>query len=98
MTLNVSLFAQHKNQLVQEFMWVSYTHRQCAFLFSGCWSGFCHCTTSPAGAVNKTTLTSPSQQEPFRSQVPSVHETIEQFHASLIPKGQLQLVETLGQG
>ena len=73
MTLNVSLFAKHKNQLVQEFMRVSYTHRQCAFSFSDCWSGSVTAQTSPAGAVNETTLTSPSQQEPFRSQVPSVH-------------------------
>ena len=52
--------------------------------------------TSPAGAVNENTLTLPSQQEPFRSRVSSAH--MRQLSNFIISKGQLQLVETLGQG
>ena len=51
---------------------------------------------TPAGAVNENTLTLPSQQELFRSRVSSAH--MRQLSNFIISKGQLQLVETLGQG
>ena len=50
--------------------------------------------TSPAGTGNENTLTLP--QEPFRSRVSSAH--MRQLSNFIISKGQLQLVETLGQG
>ena len=52
--------------------------------------------TSPVGVVDVNTLTLPSQQEPFRSRVSSAH--MRQLSNFIIPKRQLQLVETLGQG
>ena len=52
--------------------------------------------TTPAGAENENTLTLPSQQAPFRSRVSSAH--MRQLSNFIISKGQLQLVETLGQG
>ena len=52
--------------------------------------------TLPVGPVNENTLTLPSQQEPFRSRVSSAH--MRQLSNFIISKGQLQLVETLGQG
>ena len=51
--------------------------------------------TSPAGAVNETTLTQPSQHK-LPSRVSSAH--MRQLSKFTIPRGQLQLVETLGQG
>ena len=47
--------------------------------------------TSPAGTGNENTLTLP-----FRSRVSSAH--MRQLSNIIISKGQLQLVETLGQG
>ena len=49
-----------------------------------------------ADAVNENTMRLPSQQEPFRSRVSSAH--MRQLSNFIISKGQLQLVETLGQG
>ena len=66
------------------------------FHLVGVGQDFVTAQTSPAGDVNENTLTLLGQQELFRSRVSSAH--MRQLSNIIISKGQLQLVETLGQG
>ena len=59
-------------------------------------SGHFHLAPSVGQDSVTAQTTSPSQQAPFRSRVSSAH--MRQLSNFIISKGQLQLVETLGQG
>ena len=104
MTLNLSVFAQYETKYKN--LWLV-TNSNLLFSLHVLVSVHFHLVqsfgqdsvtaqTTPAGAVNENTLTLPSQQEPFRSRVSSAH--MRQLSNFIISKGQLQLVETLGQG